>query len=203
MAVPYGSWFCIVIFDRSFCVLYLLMSFWILIHFTGITCTVILYTGLQSSVRSLCIEAKYFTACPSSCLVFSWFPLHWGLETNSHPLTSGQFISWADKHIFTAFTLLAGMHHISVALMHVSTKWAVSGNNNAHFFISSSSSSSLHGIGSCICSNFTFPFSFLFSGVFQSHGMPLSSTVDYVLAFAVLYCCVIQFNQTVKWTRNT
>jgi len=32
--------------------------------------------------------------------------------------------------------------------------------------------------------------------------MPLSSAVDYVLAFAVLYCCVIQFSQTVQWTRN-
>jgi hypothetical protein len=145
----------------------------------------------QCSVRSFCI------------LVFSPFPLHWGLEKSSHPLASSQFILWAYKHIFTVFTLLAGMHHICVGLKLVCTKWAVSGYNNAHFFISSNSSSTLHGTGSCVCTNFTFPFSFLFCGIFQSHGMPLSSAVDYVLAFSVLYCCVIQFNQTVQWTRNT
>jgi hypothetical protein len=78
--------------------------------------------------------------------------------------------------------LLTGMHHVCIGLKLVCTKWAVSGNNNAHLFIYSSFSSSLHGTGSCVCFNFAFAFSILFSGVFQSHGMPLSSALDYVLA---------------------
>jgi len=166
MDVPYGSRFCIVMFDRSFCVLYLLMSFWIRIHFTRIICNVILCIGLSVFGTFILHWNQIWYSLPFFRLFFSPFPLHWGLEKNSHPPASDQFISWADKHIFTVFTLLAGMHHICVGLKPVCTKWPVSGNNNAHFFISSNSSSSLCGTGSCVSSNFTFPFSFLFSGVF-------------------------------------
>lgn len=146
------------------CVLYLLISLWIIFHFTRLICNVILY--IELSVCGTFI-LHWSQICYALFLEFTLLPIAVTVRDwkNSEPLVSGQFILSADKHRFTVSPLLGSMHHISVGWKLVCTECAVSGNNNILFFNSPNSLSPLCDTGSQVCSDFTFPLSFIFWGL--------------------------------------